>query len=394
MNGVVREETIGDCRLILGDCLEVLPTLPRVDAVVKNSLQNTTACGNIMAKENCHEQTTSREREEKAGSGRDLEQSQGRDRMALSQVRMVTTGGGYLFQRVTSCDTEDNEATWDNATGQGEFREAERALQGRIAEQIIPTNDSERQVLEMWRNRTIGYPPQEWGPLRQSPREPCYTLRELPQQPPQKTMVESTEITIVTDPPYGCKATTGRGGAYNKFSIAGDDTTASRDSIISLFSGSSIVMFGSQRITRPQVPHTLLIWSKGEHTGMGDLNFPWKPDFEEIYVIGKGFKGARTTSVLRHMADTSSTRKHATEKPVTLMIELVKKCIGKTILDPFMGSGTTGVACINLNRKFIGIEIDEKYFDIACRRIEKAWKNRPMLFDTIKKKKVEQARLF
>ena len=44
----------------------------------------------------------------------------------------------------------------------------------------------------------------------------------------------------------------------------------------------------------------------------------------------------------------------------------------KTILDPFMGSGTTGVAAMNLKRKFIGIEREEKYFDIACKRIEDA----------------------
>ena len=44
----------------------------------------------------------------------------------------------------------------------------------------------------------------------------------------------------------------------------------------------------------------------------------------------------------------------------------------KTVLDPFMGSGTTGVACMNLGRKFIGIEKEPKYFDIACRRIEQA----------------------
>jgi DNA modification methylase len=52
-------------------------------------------------------------------------------------------------------------------------------------------------------------------------------------------------------------------------------------------------------------------------------------------------------------------------------------CLGfvpeaKTILDPFMGSGTTGVACVKLGRKFIGIEIEPKYFDIACKRIQKA----------------------
>ena len=53
---------------------------------------------------------------------------------------------------------------------------------------------------------------------------------------------------------------------------------------------------------------------------------------------------------------------------------------GETILDPFMGSGTTGVACANLGRKFIGIEIEEKYFDIACKRIEIAYRQ-PRLFE-------------
>ncbi|MFA5379017.1 MAG: DNA methyltransferase [Dehalococcoidia bacterium] len=73
---------------------------------------------------------------------------------------------------------------------------------------------------------------------------------------------------------------------------------------------------------------------------------------------------------------------HPTQKPLALM----QWCLGflptaETILDPFMGSGTTGVACMNLGRKFIGIEIEPKYFDIACRRIEDAWINRPCLFD-------------
>lgn len=66
---------------------------------------------------------------------------------------------------------------------------------------------------------------------------------------------------------------------------------------------------------------------------------------------------------------------HPTEKPVSLFSELISDftSAGQTILDPFMGSGTTGVACAKLGRKFIGIEIDEQYFDIACKRIEAAY---------------------
>ena len=66
-------------------------------------------------------------------------------------------------------------------------------------------------------------------------------------------------------------------------------------------------------------------------------------------------------------------RQHPTQKPV----ELMKWCVGMTegvVLDPYMGSGTTGIACVPFGRRFIGIEIDPHYFDIACRRIEAAYR--------------------
>jgi len=71
---------------------------------------------------------------------------------------------------------------------------------------------------------------------------------------------------------------------------------------------------------------------------------------------------------------------HPTQKPIALM----EWCLGflpkaRTILDPFMGSGTTGVACAKLGRKFIGIELEPKYFDIACKRIDDAYRQ-PRLF--------------
>ena len=63
-----------------------------------------------------------------------------------------------------------------------------------------------------------------------------------------------------------------------------------------------------------------------------------------------------------------------TQKPIALMRELLQlfSNVSQTILDPFMGSGTTGVAAIQLGRSFIGIEREPKYFDIACQRIEQA----------------------
>jgi site-specific DNA-methyltransferase (adenine-specific) len=76
-----------------------------------------------------------------------------------------------------------------------------------------------------------------------------------------------------------------------------------------------------------------------------------------------------------HNKNTPGGGVHPTQKPLPLMMELVGlfTAPGETVLDPFMGSGTTGVACARLGRKFIGIEIDAEHFNTACRRIEKAY---------------------
>lgn len=79
----------------------------------------------------------------------------------------------------------------------------------------------------------------------------------------------------------------------------------------------------------------------------------------------------------------ASKKQHPTQKPV----EVMRRCIGflpensQTILDPFMGSGTTGVACVKLGRKFTGIELDADYFDIACERIREAYKQPDMFVE-------------
>lgn len=72
---------------------------------------------------------------------------------------------------------------------------------------------------------------------------------------------------------------------------------------------------------------------------------------------------------------------HPTGKPAGLVSDFVRDFSepGETVLDPFMGSGTTGVSCLRFGRKFIGVEIDERYFDIACKRIDEAYRQ-PRLF--------------
>lgn len=75
--------------------------------------------------------------------------------------------------------------------------------------------------------------------------------------------------------------------------------------------------------------------------------------------------------VFRHTAPSSSVRQHSTQKPVALMTDLMKVLKpGSTVFDPFMGSGTTGEACITAGHKFIGVEMSPKYFQIAKERLE------------------------
>jgi len=82
---------------------------------------------------------------------------------------------------------------------------------------------------------------------------------------------------------------------------------------------------------------------------------------------------------------------HPTEKPVWLMRFYIENSsqAGDTVIDPFMGSGTTGVACVEVGRRFVGIEIEERFFDIACERIARARPDRmtippePLAFDLI-----------
>lgn len=100
-----------------------------------------------------------------------------------------------------------------------------------------------------------------------------------------------------------------------------------------------------------------------------------------------------TPNVLR-VKRVSSSELHPTEKPIEIVRRLIPVVTrpAAVVLDPFMGSGTTGVACVNLGRKFTGIELEPKYFDIACKRIEEAYKQ-PRLFEEALAPKAEQQAL-
>lgn len=176
---------------------------------------------------------------------------------------------------------------------------------------------------------------------------------------------------LVTDPPYGHSYKSNRAGRHQGRQIANDTDLAARDSALGAWGARSALVFGSWKMPKPLGTKTVLIWDKGLGVGMGDLSMPWRPNWEEIYVLGSGFSGHRGTSILSGhvvVSHASKGRVHPNMKPVTLMRELIAKCPPGTIVDPFAGSGATLLAAKALGRKVIGVELEERYCEIIAKR--------------------------
>ena len=121
---------------------------------------------------------------------------------------------------------------------------------------------------------------------------------------------------------------------------------------------------------------SVIVWDKQVH-GMGDLKSQFAPQHELIIFATKGkyqFPSKRPHDVISIQRVSPCNLIHPNEKPIELLEHLINStCVDNgTVLDMFMGSGSTGVACVKSNRNFIGIELDKKYFNIAKERIEKA----------------------
>lgn len=177
---------------------------------------------------------------------------------------------------------------------------------------------------------------------------------------------------VVTDPPYGIGYCHGarRGGRLmgtDGLAIVGDDEPFDPTPFV----GWPCILWGAEHF-RTRLPEggRWLVWNKRRPLVVRD-----QACVENAWCSEPGV--ARSFHHVWDGADCQSERGervHSNQKPV----ELLRWCVeffpdARTILDPFMGSGTTGVACVKLGRKFIGIEIEPRYFDIACRRIEAAY---------------------
>lgn len=181
---------------------------------------------------------------------------------------------------------------------------------------------------------------------------------------------------VVTDPPYGLKENAHRVASRRRLAkttdygdFDWDERPASKEQINACLSaGNEVAIFGGNYFHLPP-SRCWLIWDKEMSGNFADAELAWTNIKGSVRLIRHMWNG-----MLR--ASENYQRVHPTQKPIVVMewvINQMKKS-PQTILDPFMGSGTTGVACMNLGRKFIGIEIEKKYFDIACERIEQAQK--------------------
>ena len=199
---------------------------------------------------------------------------------------------------------------------------------------------------------------------------------------------------VVTDPPYGTadvwqggnKHGWGRQDGLKAKRNAWDAERPKREAFNQMIAVSSEQIIWGGNYFADLLPPTMrwLAWDKCQR------NFTLA-DFELAWTSQN--KAARAFNLSRSQAALDGKENHATPKPVALM----EWCLGflpdaKTILDPFMGSGTTLVACAKLGRKGIGIELDEGYFEIACKRVRDAYAQ-PDLFIAPPEKPVQEVLL-
>lgn len=189
---------------------------------------------------------------------------------------------------------------------------------------------------------------------------------------------------VVTDPPYGISYNAQKLNLPNSAKhkdILGDECPPDLSQIFKL--NSLQIIFGANNF--PEIlPHRgrWICWDKRLSVAADRMlgsafELAWvskKSGYNKMFrVLHGGLVNADGAGVPRF---------HPTQKPVILFVKILQSYPKvKAILDPFMGSGTTGVACVKLGRKFTGIELDPDYFDIACERISKAYEQLDMFVE-------------
>ena len=181
---------------------------------------------------------------------------------------------------------------------------------------------------------------------------------------------------VITDPPYGigkdgqAETTGGHGGRKAHEFMGWDRERPAREVFdLMLKAAERHVIWGGNYFADYLPPAgKWFVWDKGQRINQSDGELAWTSE-----------SGALRICTLNRVELLLDGTDHPTQKPVRLMAWCIDQINARgTVLDPFMGSGTTGVACMNLGCKFIGIEIEPRYFEIACERIENAQRQQRM----------------
>jgi DNA modification methylase len=181
---------------------------------------------------------------------------------------------------------------------------------------------------------------------------------------------------LLTDPPYGI-ALKSHGTRFRGMAeIVGDGSTQVGQLVCDWAEESAIptVVFASPMKPWQGRWRQHLVWDKGGAVGIGgDRATCWKQSWELVQVARTGkLSGQRDEAVLRFHVNSKNSELHPAAKPVELIRHLLWKVGGASIFDPFMGSGTTLCAAKDLGRKAIGIEIEERYCEIAAKRLQQS----------------------
>lgn len=204
---------------------------------------------------------------------------------------------------------------------------------------------------------------------------------------------------VLTDPPYGIRYRSNSRQKSKRFDVLKNDDSDLRLLAYGEFArilkdDSACVVFASWKNMAEDVIElrkhfsikNVIVWHKGGG-GLGDLRHTLASDYEVAIVGHKGkcrLRGKREGSVWQIRKVAPGKMVHPTEKPVALLEKLVCKFTdeGAVVLDAFSGSGSTGVACANTGRRFVGMELDAGYYEIARQRIERAYHERqdPAIF--------------
>jgi hypothetical protein len=360
---ILRDERIGGQRLILGDCLQVMPMLGRFDAV---DIDNHDA----VVFNQAYEKPAKRQHRAPARGDENLGAAPGGDRGPVCERGQVAGRNGEALRGVAGRVSEGPETPWDAREVTGASRSAKRAIQGRDEKHGISEDDRQGSLQSVRGEALAGDPSSGRGAYEQRPEQSGSALLALPHSASQAGMVGLPKgWAVLTDPPYGVGAENHAGpksSGWTQWDRKEWDA-ARPDAIIFDWLASApagAIIWGGNYFSDLLPPKMgWLVWDKMQRDfSLADFELAWT----SRDVAGRALSYSRPQAL-------RDGRHHPTQKPVALM----EWCLGflpdaKTILDPFMGSGTTLVACQRMGRHGTGIELDPDYFDIACRRVEEA----------------------